>query len=111
MIVNVAAFRLDAVVPDRAGDRAALSMKVIVGEARRHHETPVFLGTMREVVFRPYWDVPASIARQELVPAIRRDPSYLRRQDMEIVRGGDDDAVAASRVGTGRPSTPRRATP
>lgn len=92
VIVNVATFRLEAFVPDLR-DRAALSMKVIVGEARRSHGTPIFFGTMNTVVFRPYWDVPASIARAELIPAIRHDPSYLGRQHLEIVRGGDDDAV------------------
>ena len=93
IIVNVAAFRLDAFAADVVRDDAALSMKIIAGEARRSHETPVFFGTMNEVVFRPYWDVPLSIARKELVPVIRRNPAYLERERMEIVRGGDDDAV------------------
>ncbi len=93
VLVNIPAFRLDLFDPAVAGEHPALTMKIIAGAARGHHETPVFLGTMREVVFRPYWDVPLSIARAELVPAARRDPTYLERQQLEIVHGGDDDAV------------------
>jgi murein L,D-transpeptidase YcbB/YkuD len=47
---------------------------------------------MREVVFRPFWDVPRTIARGELLPIIRRRPDYLQRESLEIVRGGDHDA-------------------
>jgi murein L,D-transpeptidase YcbB/YkuD len=52
----------------------------------------VFAEQMEYVIFRPYWNVPASIARNETVPAIRRDPAYLTRNDMEIVQGQGDDA-------------------
>jgi murein L,D-transpeptidase YcbB/YkuD len=48
---------------------------------------------MREVIFRPYWNVPQSILRHELLPRLERDPGYLRREDMEIVRGAGDDAL------------------
>ncbi|WKB55522.1 L,D-transpeptidase family protein [Eleftheria terrae] len=70
---------------------AALEMDVIVGRAVKT-QTPVFTEDMRYLVFRPYWDVPASILRQELLPALRRNPSYLARQDMEIVSGAGDQA-------------------
>lgn len=92
-VVNVPAFRLSLFEDDLAARRATLSMAVIVGEADGRHHTPVFSGTMREVVFRPYWDVPARIARIELLPIIRRQPDYLARTSFEIVRGGDDDAI------------------
>ena len=55
-------------------------MKVIVGKAYRH-QTPVFVNEMTHVIFRPYWNVPLSIQRAELVPKTRRDRSYLARND------------------------------
>jgi murein L,D-transpeptidase YcbB/YkuD len=61
---------------------------VIVGTADRRHHTPVFSATMREVVFRPYWDVPPRIARAELVPIFRRTPSRFDEEGFEIVRPG-----------------------
>ena len=44
------------------------------------------------MIFRPYWNVPLSIARGEMLPALARNPSYLQRHDMEIVAGPGDDA-------------------
>jgi murein L,D-transpeptidase YcbB/YkuD len=75
-------------VPD---DAPALAMDVIVGRALST-QTPVFDEEMREVIFRPYWNVPRSILRKEILPLLERDPDYLRRQNMEIVRGPGDNA-------------------
>jgi murein L,D-transpeptidase YcbB/YkuD len=68
-----------------------IAMNVIVGRALRN-QTPIFDEEMREVVFRPYWNVPRSILLNEVLPAIQRNPAYLRRENMEIVRGPGDDA-------------------
>ncbi|HEU4631945.1 MAG TPA: peptidoglycan-binding protein, partial [Gemmatimonadaceae bacterium] len=93
LVVNIPAFELRYFDSGPAGACPTFATRVIVGQAEGRHDTPVFVGTMRQVVFRPYWDVPLSIARKELLPKIRRDRSYLAREALEIVRGGDDDAV------------------
>ncbi len=49
---------------------------------------------MEYLIFRPYWNVPSSILRGEILPALRREPDYLQRHDMEIVSGAGDDARA-----------------
>ena len=49
---------------------------------------------MEYVVFRPYWNPPYGIATKEIVPHARRDPSYLERENFEIVASGADDAPA-----------------
>lgn len=84
--VNVPEFALYAVQRDRAGlsGEDLLKMKVIVGRAFRT-ETPSFAGAMSEIVFRPYWNVPRSIARAEIVPKARHDPGFLARGDYELV--------------------------
>ena len=97
VIVNIPEFRLRA--RDAEGE---MSMRVVVGRASRS-ETPVFDGGMRHVVIRPYWSVPASIQRGEIVPKLRRDRGYLARNGYEIVdstgasRGSsvDDETLAA----------------
>ena len=91
IIINIPQFRLFAFrsTQDRVSD--ILQMAVIVGQSYDKKRTPVFIADLQQVVFRPYWDVPPSILRNELLPAIRRDPGYLQRTDMEIVRGQGDD--------------------
>ena len=81
IVVNIPEFKL------RAFDnqyRPVLNMKVVVGRAYRRR-TPVFAQQMKYVVFRPYWDVPPSIQRGELVPEIEKDRSYLAKHAYEIV--------------------------
>jgi len=59
-------------------------MNVVVGKSYGHN-TPVFSDTMKYVVFRPYWEVPYSITRAEIIPHILRDPEYLSKKGFEVV--------------------------
>ena len=77
--VNVPSFRLDAY---DSGQRA-LSMRVIVGADYKEKSTPVFSDVMRTVVFRPYWRPTPDIIKKEILPKIKTDTTYLRRNDME----------------------------
>ncbi|HET6219431.1 MAG TPA: L,D-transpeptidase family protein [Acidobacteriaceae bacterium] len=78
--VNIPEFVLRVFSPDH---RIALRMNVVVGKAVRN-ETPVFAKDMRYIVFRPYWNVPYSITRSEIIPALVKDSGYLARKDFEI---------------------------
>ncbi|MEO7998765.1 MAG: L,D-transpeptidase family protein, partial [Gemmatimonadaceae bacterium] len=81
VVVNIPAFQL------RAYDAGveALSMNVVVGAEYGGRSTPVFSDSMAYVIFRPYWNVPASIASRELWPKQRNDPGYFRRNGYESV--------------------------
>ncbi|HUN60111.1 MAG TPA: L,D-transpeptidase family protein [Candidatus Binataceae bacterium] len=81
VIVNIPEFRLRTM---RTQPGWYLSMNVVVGRAYRH-QTPVFTGDMKYVIFRPYWNVPLSIQFNELIPKIRRDPNYLAANNYEVV--------------------------
>jgi murein L,D-transpeptidase YcbB/YkuD len=63
--------------------------------------TPVFDSRIEAVVFRPWWEVPRDITRQEILPLVERDPGYLARHDMEIVRGGGETPVVLPADATG----------
>ncbi len=81
IVANVPEFRL------RAYDenfKITLTMNVVVGKAY-DHDTPVFRDTMEYVVFRPYWNVPYSIAKAEMLPRIARDPNYLATKGFQVV--------------------------
>lgn len=81
ILVNVPAFELQAF--DQG--KPALQMKVIVGQDYQGKATPVFSDSMEFVVFRPYWIVPDSIAAKEIYPKAAADPTYLDRNNYEIV--------------------------
>jgi murein L,D-transpeptidase YcbB/YkuD len=95
VLVNIAAFELHAF----DGGRDALRMRVVTGNAART-PTPVFGRPMTHVVFRPYWNVPTSIAEDEILPAVHRDPGYLRRRNMVLVKG-DGGTQLRQRPGAG----------
>jgi murein L,D-transpeptidase YcbB/YkuD len=81
VLVNIAAFRLDAV----EDGRSVLDMRVIVGKP--YTRTPMFSSAMDAVIFNPSWYVPQSIAVKEILPKARKDPSYLRRNGYEALSG------------------------
>lgn len=97
IIVNIPAFRLYSFkgLADREADM--LAMDVVVGGAFGHG-TPVFAAELKYLVFRPFWEVPKSIMRNELRAHAQRDPGYLEREDMILVSGaaGHEEIVDAS---------------
>lgn len=101
IMLNIPMFRLWAWSSIPPTDGPSLGMDAIVGRALRT-QTPIFVEEMEEVIFRPYWNVPASILYGEILPKIARDPGYLVREDMEIVGPGGRASIADLRNGTGR---------
>ncbi|HEV7766779.1 MAG TPA: L,D-transpeptidase family protein [Thermoanaerobaculia bacterium] len=103
IIVNIPEFKLRA---RHAQGGEELSMRVVVGKAAGH-KTPVFDGDIKHVVFRPYWSVPPSIQRGEILPKLERDGSYLERNRYELVdasgrsAGTNVDAETLRRVRNG----------
>jgi L,D-transpeptidase YcbB len=81
IIVNIADFTLKVI----QGGNAVLSMKVIVGKPYWH--TPVFSEKMTYLVLNPDWNVPHNIARQEIIPKIRSDAEYLKKQNLTVLSG------------------------
>ena len=104
IIVNIPDFRLRALDEN---NKVVMDMRVVVGKAMRT-QTPVFTREMTYVVLRPYWNVPPSILRGEIVPAIQRDRDYIARnnyevttQDGNVVTEGEisDEVLAQLRAG------------
>ena len=85
VVVNIPEFRVRAL---DASYRTELEMKVVVGKAFGH-QTPVFAGDVKYVIFRPYWNVPLSIQHAELVPKLSRDRSYLVKNGYQVVTPQD----------------------
>jgi len=80
IIVNIPDFRLRT---NDENNNVTMEMRVVVGKAMRT-QTPVFSRDMTHVVLRPYWNVPPSILRGEIVPAIQRDRQYIAKKRYEV---------------------------
>ena len=107
IVVNLPEFRLHAF---EAGNREVFERRIIVGGSRGRR-SPVFEKTMKHVVFRPYWDVPPSIQRHEIVPHVQKDRDYLAKHHYQVVsRSGevlsdgavDEPTLAALAAGRAR---------
>jgi L,D-transpeptidase YcbB len=81
LVVNIPEFELRSM---RRQPAYFLSMRVVVGKAYGR-QTPVFAQDMRYLVFRPYWNVPFSIVRNEIIAKIERDPGYFVANNFEVV--------------------------
>lgn len=69
-----------------ANDFMSKSMRIVHGKASvESQHTKIFRDRMQEVVFGPYWNVPPSIARKELLPRMQEDWGYLSRNNYELV--------------------------
>lgn len=62
---------------------------VIVGRPDR--KTPFIHSAIRSVIFNPPWNVPAKIAREDILPKLRKDPHYLEKMGMVIKSEGEGD--------------------
>lgn len=61
------------------------TMRVIVG--RKGHNTPVFYNRVRTIVLNPYWRIPASIIRGEMIPKLKKNRNYTNSKKIEIHTG------------------------
>jgi len=82
VFVNIPEYRLEV---NNSG-RTTFETRIIVGSAQ--NQTPLFSDQIRHVVTNPYWNVPASILRNEVIPATQRNPGYLASQNMELIYRG-----------------------
>ncbi len=67
------------------GERVSLSMRAVVGKPST--PTPFFAAWAERIVLYPYWFVPSSIAIGEFLPKIKNDPTWLDRQNMQVIDG------------------------
>jgi murein L,D-transpeptidase YcbB/YkuD len=95
IVANIPEFRLRAYDENY---KTVLSMNVVVGKAYAH-DTPVFTDAMQYVVFRPYWNVPYSIAKAEFLSHLARDPDYLAKKGFEVVNSGQDVVTSGAVTG------------
>ncbi len=85
IMVNIAAFTLEVV----ENGVTVMHMPVVVGKDYRR--TPVFSANMTYLVLNPYWNVPETIATEDILKEVKRDPNYLVKRNIVVLRGWSDD--------------------
>ena len=79
-LVNIPEFRVRII----ENGKTMVSMKVVVGKTRL--QTPIFGEDLKYIVLNPQWNVPDSIARNEVIPKTLKNPDYLKKQRLVIRR-------------------------
>ena len=87
IVVNIPEFMLH-VLQD---GKKEFDMNVVVG--KEGHSTMQFTGTMNQIVFAPYWNIPPNIVTKEIMPEIEKDAHYLEKNDMEDQGDKDGDGI------------------
>jgi len=72
-----------------------LVTRVVVGKTSAKYQTPEFIDEMTHMIVNPSWNVPQSIASQEYLPQLLRDPSVLTRQNITMRVRGSGERVDA----------------
>lgn len=83
VLVNIPEFRLAIT----RGGREEYTTRVVVGTTK--NQTPIFSDSIRHVVVNPYWNVPSSIIKGEIAPAVLRDPGYTDSHNMDLLYNGE----------------------
>ncbi|MDD3814534.1 MAG: L,D-transpeptidase family protein [Desulfocapsaceae bacterium] len=78
VLVNVAGFTLEGI----SNDTVILEMGVIVGT--QQHETPLFTDQIQYIDLNPYWNIPPSIARNEMLGELIKNPYYLNSNHIRL---------------------------
>jgi len=71
-LVNIPEYKIRII----ENDKTKVTMKVIVG--KRKNQTPIFSENLQYITLNPTWNVPDSIARNEIIPKTLRNPGYLK---------------------------------
>ena len=78
ILVNIPEFELHFL----EGKNKVFDMDVVVG--KEGHNTMMFTGKLSQIIFNPYWNVPPSIVKKEILPKLENNPNYLASQQMEV---------------------------
>jgi len=78
IVVNIPEYMLHYIEENKTKQK----IRVIVGDPK--HPTPIFNNKISFIVLNPYWKVPAGIVRREIIPAVLKNPNYLRKHGLEI---------------------------
>jgi L,D-transpeptidase YcbB len=81
LLINIPEFKLHVF----ENNKLSWETNVVVGKTARR--TSIFKGNISQIVLNPYWGIPTSIVRDEILPKIKRNRNYLANNNMEVIDG------------------------
>jgi L,D-transpeptidase YcbB len=87
VLINIAGYNLTAF----KDDEMVLNFPVIIGQFQ--HQTPVFSDSIKYIEFNPYWNITPSIAKNEELPNLKKNPRYLTDRHVRLFSSWDADAT------------------
>jgi len=90
VMVNIPAAQVEAVQDGRVVQRYI----AIVGKIDR--QTPLLDSKIYEVILNPFWTVPTSIIRKDLIPLMQKKPDYLTENNIHIYNSKGEEVSPAS---------------
>ena len=80
VIINIPNFSLEAF----KDEHSVLSMPVVVGKPKS--PSCILNSQLTKLSFNPYWNVPNGIASNEIIPELRRNPKFLKENNMKVFK-------------------------
>ena len=75
-------------------DSVVLTSKVVVGKPTTR--TPQLTSAISDMITYPTWTIPESIIEKEVLPALKRDPGYIKHKGFSLVNDNGDEVDAYS---------------
>ncbi len=87
VMVNIPAAQIEAVEYGQVAQRHT----AVVGKIDR--QTPILNSKIHEIILNPYWTSPKSIIRKDIIPVMRKDPTYLTRNKIRIFNDATGEEI------------------
>jgi L,D-transpeptidase YcbB len=82
IMINIPDFKLTFI----ENGKVRKEMRVITGA--KNHRTPIFSNRVSNIVLNPYWNVPQSIIKKEMIPKLLKNSGAMGGQGIEVYQGG-----------------------
>ncbi|WP_406856506.1 L,D-transpeptidase family protein [Alsobacter sp. KACC 23698] len=90
IVVNIPAAAVEAV------ENGVVARRYVAVVGDPDHPSPVVEAKVGAINFHPTWTVPVSIIRKEIIPKMRKDPTYLAKQNIRILDAQGQEVNAAT---------------
>ncbi|RXK02539.1 hypothetical protein CRV02_03635 [Arcobacter sp. CECT 8989] len=87
ILINIPAYKLKLYEEKKV----QLKMDVIVG--KKKFPTPIFSHKMSEVIVNPYWKIPQTIVKNEIIPKLTKDSEYLAKENIKVFENWDVNSL------------------